>query len=116
MSAPPTFDPRALDQIRSLPPSSGGDFVARLVALYRCQSNETLPKLTAAVSDGDWPVVHRIAHAWKTSAGQVGAVALHELLRDLDDQARRGAVEGPEQWIERVAAEHERVLAALPER
>lgn len=105
-----------LAQIRALPPAASGDLVERLMRLYRQQSVERLEALHFAAAASDWLTVHRIAHSWKTSAGQLGAMRLHGLLTRLDDRAKSGLAAGGERLIADVAAEHERVLEALPER
>lgn len=116
MNGPPTLEPTVLDQIRALPTAAEGGLVERLMSLYRRQASERIEALYLAAGEGDWPQVHRVAHAWKTSAGQLGAMRLHALLSRLDEQARSGLAAGGERLIVDVAAEHERVLEALPQR
>ncbi len=100
-------------QIRSLPAASNGDFVERLLKLYRRQAAERLESLHYATMEQDWTAVHRVAHAWKTSAGQLGAKRLHAMLGRLDQKARLGRPPKLSRTMEDIAAEHQRVLQAL---
>ena len=109
----PTLNPSALEQIRSLPAASDDGFVKRLLELYRRQASERLEALHVAAAGDDWATVHRISHAWKTSAGQLGAERLQSLLNDLELRSRSGRPMGLERAVAGVAAEHQRLLEAL---
>ncbi len=113
---PPTLDPRALAAIAALPSTGSGDFVPRLLDLYRAQAAERLSVLRSASAAGDWATVQRVAHAWKASAGQIGAARLAGLLVRLNDQCRDGVPVDGLSLVQDVDVEHARVLGALEAR
>lgn len=112
----PTLDDHALEQIRALPGAATDGFVRKLVEVYRRQAVERLEGLHAAVACSDHDDIHRIAHSWKTSAGQLGAMRLREQLGRVDELGRTRRTVGLRRLVADVAVEHERVLHELEQR
>ena len=85
---------------------AGGEleFVDELVDTYLEDGAQQVELLRDAAADGAGPdALVRPAHSLKSSSLNVGALALGELCRTLEEAARRGEVSHPAEWVERVA-------------
>ncbi|MEO8571534.1 MAG: Hpt domain-containing protein [Chloroflexota bacterium] len=100
MTSEPTFEPEALERLLEI---TGGDvaFVDELVDTYLDDAVIQLAAMVEAAAAGDPRALVRPAHSLKSSSDNVGAVALANLCRTLESEAREGAVS---QAVERVAA------------
>lgn len=67
------FDPRAIDRLRRL---GGDELVRRMGRLFVSLGEERIAAARAGVTYGDLDTIERAAHSLKSSAGNVGAVAL----------------------------------------
>lgn len=88
---------RTLESIVALDPANGEALLARLLDTYETSSAALLATVGAAFDSGNTEELRRVAHALKSSSGNVGAEQLFELCRSLE------------------AAAKSRDLAALPE-
>jgi signal transduction histidine kinase/DNA-binding response OmpR family regulator/HPt (histidine-containing phosphotransfer) domain-containing protein len=79
---------RALESIVALDPANGGALLARLLATYETSSIELVSAVGLALQNGDTEELRRVAHALKSSSGNVGAERLFELCRSLEAAAR----------------------------
>ena len=69
-----------------------GDFVARILGLYRAQAPEALADLDAALARGDAPAVARAAHGLKSMSANIGAARLKDAADAIERAARGGGV------------------------
>ncbi|MBL4848830.1 MAG: response regulator [Planctomycetes bacterium] len=84
-----------------------------VVGHFRVESAELVAELRAAVAADDVEAIVGRAHALKGVAGNLFASALVGLCRELEAQARAGAVEAAESQIGRIAAALEQALSGL---
>jgi HPt (histidine-containing phosphotransfer) domain-containing protein len=75
--------------------------------MYLEDSKTLLERLRLAVSAQDAHALREAAHALKSTSANLGAAALADLCRELEEMGRRQEVEG-------AGALFERVLAAYP--
>ena len=85
---------------------TGGDlsFVDELVDTYLEDGGQQVELLREAAAAGSVADLVRPAHSLKSSSLNVGAVALGELARTLEEASRRGDVPHPAEWVERIAS------------
>jgi signal transduction histidine kinase/DNA-binding response OmpR family regulator len=83
------IDQGALDSIRSI---GGEDLLARVIHLFKQDTPALLHKLRDAVADGNAGSACAAAHALKSISFNVGAVALAELCKRIELDARGGIV------------------------
>jgi signal transduction histidine kinase/CheY-like chemotaxis protein len=85
----PSFEPAIL---ASLQASTEADFAAiqKLLQLFCSNTRATLSAMETAVGAADWRVVQRHAHKLKSSAGQVGAMALSRHAAAVEARLRGG--------------------------
>jgi HPt (histidine-containing phosphotransfer) domain-containing protein len=86
------LDPDAIDRLLDI---TGGDpgFVDELIDTYLEDAEAQLAALRQAARDGDTVSLERPAHSLKSSSATVGAMALAELCRSLEADARTGVVD-----------------------
>jgi PAS domain S-box-containing protein len=107
------LDLRQLESLRAIgrESDSGPQFMARLVEQFRSQPY--LDDLRGALERGDRAALKSRAHGFKGSSAFVGAAHLPRLCARLEALAEEGALEECRHQIDRIEAEHRRVLAEL---
>lgn len=64
------------------------DFIIKVIDLYLQQLPALTDELRSALDTGNWPQVAFLAHKMKSSAEMFGSVALAEVLRTLEANAK----------------------------
>ena len=87
------LDPQALDQLRSKQKYRKKDLVRRVVRLYLEQTPKMIEQLASAQAQSDTEAMAGIAHSLKSSSLTVGATALAETCRKIEEQGKSGEVD-----------------------
>lgn len=103
------LDKGALDELKRLM----GDEFSLLIDTFESDSALRIEAIAEAVASGNADEIRRAAHSFKGSAGNMGAVALTEHCRRLEDLANSGSIEGAETLLQQITAEYTQVKAAL---
>ncbi|HSF43171.1 MAG TPA: response regulator, partial [Thermoanaerobaculia bacterium] len=108
-----TLDGRQLESLRAIgrESDSGPQFMAKLVE--RFESQPYLPELRGALEREDRAALKARAHSLKGSSSFMGAVRLPRLCAQLEILAAEGTPEECRRQIDRIEAEHRKVLAEL---
>ena len=95
---------------------TGGDegFVSELIEQFVADAPRLVAAARAGLDAGDAAEVRRAAHTLKSNAATFGAHALAGRSRELEDAAKRGALEGASEQVDAVGSELDLVLEALP--
>ena len=109
MRARDVLDPAVVESLRQLTPSGEPDVLHQVLTLFLSEVPKKIDALRAAVAAGDVVAVQRIAHSLKGSSGNIGAGALYDVCRRLDDDAKSGEMARLPPLLERVVAEYARV-------
>jgi HPt (histidine-containing phosphotransfer) domain-containing protein len=104
------LDPKALAKLQELDPSGSSGLVARVLATYAQSLQRQLLNLQAARRDADAQGQRHVAHTLKSSSASVGALAL---CAEVEQRLREGQSLDLSGRLDALAAEAERVLAAL---
>jgi PAS domain S-box-containing protein len=121
-SAPPRREPVRTDsrEIPGIDRASGLRRVAGNEALYRKLLHDfhrdyatTVESTRAALAESRVEDAERLVHTLKGVAGNIGATALHEAARELDDALRRGEPDEVETLLPRVESELRVVMDGL---
>ena len=106
------IDQAAFDRLVEM---TGGelDFVDELVDTYIEDGRNQVDGLRAALARGDSEAIGRAAHSLKSSSLNVGALALGERCRTLEEAARGGAVDDAAGQIASIAADFDEAVRAL---
>jgi CheY-like chemotaxis protein len=84
------LDRDTLEALRALPSRGSQSMLSRVAATYLCDSERLLDAIERAVAAGQAAELARAAHAWRSSNGNVGALGLMNLCRELESCARAG--------------------------
>ena len=104
MSTPPPVD---LDEFRSAMRDAGiEDIVEPMLELFTAEAAKGVAQIRSAMSAGDLDALGRTAHSLKSSAGNVRAKALAELLQELETAAGEGDAAAAARLIGPIEAQH----------
>jgi len=109
-------DLKVLD--RSVLISSLGDdreLIEEILELFRTAADDILDTLRISVIDGDLESVKKSAHSLKGSAGNIGAYALEESIREVETSCSDGNLKYIMRRIEDAVREYNRLKPELSE-
>ncbi len=107
------LDRATLEVLRSLPPRGSEAMLDRVAAAYGADSQRLLAALGQAVETGERGALARAAHAWRSCNGNVGALALAEVCRELERCARGGDMAAARELLGRARELYARVSDEL---
>jgi HPt (histidine-containing phosphotransfer) domain-containing protein len=110
---PAAVDGTVLDGIRALNPARGDAIVARVVSAYLASVPDQLEELRAALDGADAEGLRFVAHALKSSSGNVGARGVQEQARALEEEVRSGDLGLAKHRVERIEEEWRLVRSFL---
>ena len=110
---PSAINNAALDTIRKLDPTGGNDFLKRIVGLYLDNAQKQVLALGQAWEQGDLDAIHSVSHTLKSGSNQVGAHALAELCREVENEARQQRYDSSGNMLSRIRQEFDNARAAL---
>jgi CheY-like chemotaxis protein len=84
------LDRATLDALRALPRSGPKDMLSHIGEIYLSDSSRLVEAIEQALRAGEATNLARAAHAWRSYNGNVGALALAHLCRELETHARGG--------------------------
>jgi HPt (histidine-containing phosphotransfer) domain-containing protein len=90
MAPDPALDPAVLDTLRQLTLPGEPDVLTDVLRLFLDEAPKKIRALQAAFDAGDAPQMARLAHSLKGSSGNIGAGALMDVCRRLDELAAAG--------------------------
>jgi HPt (histidine-containing phosphotransfer) domain-containing protein len=112
-SSASAIDQSVLDVIRDMEDEDDPDMLAEIVGLYLGRAPELLQALQEAVATRDAEPLRIAAHTLKSSSANVGARALADLCRELEELGRSGSLDNAASKLSLVYDEYRRVDAAL---
>ena len=112
MGARDVLDPAVVESLRQLTPPGEPDVLVEILNVFLTEVPRRIDRLKAAWREGNAVEVQRTAHSLKGSSGNVGADALFEVCRQIDERAKAGELR-IEALIEALDAEYARVDAAV---
>lgn len=90
MASDSALDPKVIDSLRQLTPSGEADVLSEILHLFLDEVPKRIRALQEAVNAGDTAQAGRVAHSLKGSSGNIGAEAMLDLCRRIDDLVRAG--------------------------
>jgi CheY-like chemotaxis protein len=109
------IDQRVLDLIRDMEDEDDPDMLADIIRLYLDRSAELLQSLEAAIAGRDAEAMRVAAHTLKSSSANLGAGALADICRELEEMGRGGSLENAATRLSQLTAEYREVRAELAE-
>ena len=109
MHAHDVLDPDVVKSLRQLTPPGEPDVLAEIFNLFLSDVPKRIDALRAAVQSGDAARVQRTAHSLKGSSGNIGARAMHEVCRQIDEGAKEGDLHTLQPLVDTLVGEYQRV-------
>lgn len=107
------IDPAPLSSLRQYQRPGGPDLVARIVSVFLEETSGRIEALLDSLRRGDAGAAARAAHALKSACGNVGALRLLAICRDVEALAREDRVDEAAARGAEIMAEYARARAAL---
>ncbi len=107
------IDVKMLDNIRALQREGGTDILAKVIDLYFADSLRMLDGLRKAVTDSDALLLQQVAHSFKSSSANLGALALADLSRQMEAAGRDRSTDGTGDLLLQIETEYAAVRDAL---
>lgn len=101
-----TLDRKALDQLRELDPDGSAGVLAGLIDNYLSDAASLLQKLQLALASKDLNGLARHAHSLKSTSASMGATRVSALAAEIEQTAKRNALDGCAMLLTALAAEH----------
>jgi len=89
--------------------------VTQLVTSFLKSADDNLVRVAGAVAEGNAKALSQGAHAMKSSAANLGALALAGCYRELEKCGREGRIDDARGLIEQVRREQQRAVRQLRE-
>jgi HPt (histidine-containing phosphotransfer) domain-containing protein len=102
-----------VESLRQLQGDDDPEFLRELVDTFIEETTEQLTNLERAIGQQNSDILHKIAHALKSSSANVGAIQVSRLSKELEEMGRTGRIEGADQKLEAIKYEYERAQTAL---
>ena len=113
MSAGNVLDPDVVESLRQLTPPGQPDVLQEVLNLFLDEVPKKISALQSAVASGDATTVQRAAHSLKGSSGNIGARAMYDVCRQLDDRARSEELARLQPLVDTLSAEYGKVEAEI---
>jgi len=107
------LDHSVLKSIRSLQRQGAPDMIARVIGMYMDRTPKMMESLREAVAAGRASAMQEAAHSLKSSSGNVGAMNLVALCKELEQMGRENSLQSASEVLTRIEAEYEAVRKAL---
>jgi HPt (histidine-containing phosphotransfer) domain-containing protein len=104
-----------LDEILAFRKPGGPDPRRRIITIYLDSSPMLMEAIKTAISAPDTSLIHKSAHALKSSSMNVGAIGLGPLCADLERAGKAGSIEDAKNLFDRLETQYAAVIAALQE-
>jgi len=109
----PILDGATLDALRALPRSGQKDMLEHIGELYLSDSRNLIASIEESLGAGNSADLARAAHAWRSYNGNVGALGLARLCRELEDAARQSNFAAAQEIYAQIRTLHVRVRDEL---
>jgi signal transduction histidine kinase/CheY-like chemotaxis protein/pSer/pThr/pTyr-binding forkhead associated (FHA) protein/HPt (histidine-containing phosphotransfer) domain-containing protein len=107
------LDHQVLDDLRSLAGAQAKTFLAGIMEQYFEDSPKKLQGIQEAINNQDATALRQAAHGLRSSSANLGAIAVADLCKQLEDLARSGTTQGSSTTIELLAQTYPKVKLAL---
>jgi HPt (histidine-containing phosphotransfer) domain-containing protein len=109
----PYLDPRAIENLRTINPDDGGEFLRELIDIFLADTPQRITEIEQAIAAKHAGNLTRAAHSIKGSSGNFGAMQLSVLARDLEAQGKAGDFDGARANLAALRSEFEQLLPVL---
>lgn len=107
------LDRGVIEGLRALDPEGEDGLLAELVDLFLADTPTRMTNLEQALETGDAKTVEEAAHSLKSSCGNLGAVRLSGLFKEIEALGREDRLDPVRELVQRTGHEFRRVESAL---
>lgn len=107
------IDFAVLSSIRMLRREGKPDPLEKIVTLFGEHSLRLLESMKNVVSQGEARLIRETAHSLKSSSGNVGAVKLSSLCKEMEEAGREANIDAAMGLLPQIQEEYERAKEAL---
>ena len=107
------LDQEILDSLRLHARKGQPSLLEKVIPVYLQSSPKLIEAIRAAISLDDASEMQKAAHSLKSSSGNLGAVVLADICKELEIAGRAGTTAGCDSFLHALEGEYERVCEAL---
>lgn len=107
------LDHQVLDSLRDLAGAKAKTFLTGIIGQYFEDSPQKLQAIEQAIDNQDATALRQAAHGLRSSSANLGAIAVADLCKQLEDLARSGTTQGSSTTMELLAQAYPKVKLAL---
>jgi len=108
-----SVDFTVLDRLKKFRRKGGTDPITEMIDIYIRETIEDLSKLKESLQDGNTERFINLIHGLKSSSANVGATAMSELSRTIEEHARHNEMKGQIIWLDQLETEYHKVRKSL---
>lgn len=112
----PILADQQLKEIADMAADGGATIVNSIIDLYRQHSPDLLAQIKQAIDDNDSEALFKAAHSLKSSSGNIGALRLANLTKDIEQDGRTGDIKSARININALETTYQSTLLALVEK
>ena len=90
----PSLDPEVIESLKALSDDGDPELFRELVELFLTDTPARFADLESATADGDADAIQALAHSLKSSCGNLGALNLSNLFKEIETAARELRLDG----------------------
>ena len=109
------IDQAVIDSLRELDESGGVALLHELLESFLESADRSIAQVESAIASDDAAALCRAAHTSKSSAANLGAIALSGCYRELEQFGREGRISEARDRLAHVRFEHDRAVARMRE-
>jgi HPt (histidine-containing phosphotransfer) domain-containing protein len=113
MSEQPVIDPQAIENLRSLNPDDGDEFLREIAGIFLEDTPQRIAELDRSFAAADTATFARAAHSIKGSSANLGAMALRSVAEKLEQHVKTLGIVGTDAAVAEIKAEFARAQAEL---
>ena len=91
------------------------DEYIEMLQLFIESGGADLAKLEAALKEGNAEKAHEASHSFKGSSGSLGLDRLYQLVKAIDDQDRKGSLDGLAEKVKNLRCEYDNLVRVVNE-
>ena len=89
MSDIPVIDSASIENLRSLNPGDGDEFLREIITIYLEDTPQRIAEMEESLAGGDTPRFSRAAHSVKGSSANLGAMTVRHVAEQLEQQSNK---------------------------
>ena len=109
----PILDPQVLNSLREFAGAKAQTVINQIIQQYLEDGPEKLQTIETAATAQDAEALRKAAHSLRSSSANLGAIAIAQLGKTIENIARSGTTEGTSEVIKELKTEYARVEIAL---